>query len=108
MGVEEWSGEMKAFAGVNLAFVKMVEETFGSYITSGKASLILPQSEFIAYHHYFTSRTLITRNQGIHADLVRLVPQAKRTFVMSLAETYRLTRELIDQEPKRSIQIRRE
>ena len=35
------------------------------------------------------------------------VPPAKRTFVMSMADAYRLGRELIDQEPNRSVQIRR-
>ena len=32
---------------------------------------------------------------------------AKRTFVMAMADAYRLGRELIDQEPNRSVQIRR-
>jgi transcriptional repressor NF-X1 len=35
------------------------------------------------------------------------VPASKRTFVMALADVYHLGRELIDQEPNRSVQIRR-
>lgn len=35
------------------------------------------------------------------------VPAAKRIFVMSLAQTYRLSAELIDAEPNRSVMIRR-
>lgn len=35
------------------------------------------------------------------------MPPVKRTFVMSLADAYHLGRELIDQEPNRSVQIRR-
>jgi transcriptional repressor NF-X1 len=36
-----------------------------------------------------------------------LVPAAKRTFVISLCHVYRLAHELVDQEPNRSVMIRR-
>lgn len=35
------------------------------------------------------------------------MPPSKRTFVIALADVYHLGRELIDQEPNRSVQIRR-
>lgn len=41
-----------------------------------------------------------------HTDIC-LVPAAKRTFVIGVADAYHLGRELIDQEPNRSVQIRR-
>lgn len=51
---------------------------------------------------YVSSPHLIT----YYAD-GNAVPQAKRTFVVAMADAYRLGRELIDQEPNRSVQIRR-
>ncbi|WWD21791.1 hypothetical protein CI109_106279 [Kwoniella shandongensis] len=77
-GQEVYEDELKSFASGNHGFVKMVEGTFEDFLKGAKQSMILPH-----------------------------MPLAKRTFVMSLAEHYRLTRELIDQEPNRSVQIRR-
>ncbi|WVW78077.1 hypothetical protein I302_100028 [Kwoniella bestiolae CBS 10118] len=78
-GLEVYEDELKSFAAQNNGFVKMVESTFEDFVVkSTRQSMVLPH-----------------------------MPPAKRTFVMSLAEHYRLTRELIDQEPNRSVQIRR-
>ncbi|ORX35861.1 hypothetical protein BD324DRAFT_602357 [Kockovaella imperatae] len=75
---EEWAPELKSFAIANHSFVKMVETTFSDFFKSSRQTMILPH-----------------------------MPLSKRTFVMSLADVYRLGRELIDQEPVRSVQIRR-
>ncbi|ORY30230.1 hypothetical protein BCR39DRAFT_530107 [Naematelia encephala] len=75
---QEWSEDMKTFAFANHAFVKMVEGTFRDFFQSTRQTAILPH-----------------------------MPQSKRVFVLSLADAYRLGRELIDQEPNRSVQIRR-
>ncbi|KAK8847697.1 hypothetical protein IAR55_005556 [Kwoniella newhampshirensis] len=77
-GQETYEEELKAFAAGNYGFVKMVEGTFEDFFKGTKQSMVLPH-----------------------------MPAAKRSFVMALAEHYRLTRELIDQEPNRSVQIRR-
>ncbi|WRT64459.1 uncharacterized protein IL334_001391 [Kwoniella shivajii] len=77
-GLETYDDELKNFATQNHGFVKMVEGTFDEFIAGARQSMVLPH-----------------------------MPPAKRTFVMALAEHYRLTRELIDQEPNRSVQIRR-
>ncbi|WWD00950.1 hypothetical protein V866_007888 [Kwoniella sp. B9012] len=77
-GLEMYEDELKTFATQNHGFVKMVENTFEEFIKGTRQSMVLPH-----------------------------MPPAKRVFVMSLAEHYRLTRELIDQEPNRSVQIRR-
>ncbi|WVQ85287.1 hypothetical protein IAT38_007452 [Cryptococcus sp. DSM 104549] len=77
-GQEVYEEELRSFAGGNHGFVKMVENTFEEFFKGPRQSMILPH-----------------------------MPPAKRTFVMALAEHYRLTRELIDLEPNRSVQIRR-
>ncbi|WVQ98382.1 hypothetical protein IAU59_005505 [Kwoniella sp. CBS 9459] len=77
-GQETYEDELKNFAAANHAFVKTVETTFEDFFKGPRQTMVLPH-----------------------------MPIAKRTFVMSLAEHYRLTRELIDQEPNRSVQIRR-
>jgi transcriptional repressor NF-X1 len=74
----EWPAELRSFAAANLAFVKTVENTFRDFINGTRQTVILPH-----------------------------MPPAKRTFVMSMADVYRLGRELIDAEPNRSVQIRR-
>lgn len=74
----EWPTELRQFATHNLAFVKTVETTFRDFINGTRQTVILPH-----------------------------MPPAKRTFVMSMADVYRLGRELIDAEPNRSVQIRR-
>ncbi|EIW70976.1 hypothetical protein TREMEDRAFT_11630, partial [Tremella mesenterica DSM 1558] len=74
----DWSLELKSFASNNIGFVKMVEDTFAEFIKGTRSNMILPH-----------------------------MPPAKRTFVISLADQYRLSRELIDAEPNRSVQIRR-
>ncbi|WVQ71133.1 hypothetical protein IAR50_000658 [Cryptococcus sp. DSM 104548] len=75
---EAYEDELRTFALGNHKFVKMVESTFEEFFKGPRQSMILPH-----------------------------MPSSKRTFVMSLADHYRLTRELIDQEPNRSVQIRR-
>nr|KIR87449.1 transcriptional repressor NF-X1 [Cryptococcus tetragattii IND107] len=75
---EVYEDELKIFAVGNHKFVKMVETTFEEFFKGPRQMMILPH-----------------------------MPAAKRTFVMALADHYRLTRELIDQEPNRSVQIRR-
>ncbi|KAK4684233.1 hypothetical protein P7C73_g5958, partial [Tremellales sp. Uapishka_1] len=75
---EDWTETLKAFAKDNHAFVKTVEATFRDFFMSTRQTMILPH-----------------------------MPASKRTFVISLADVYRLGRELIDQEPNRSVQIRR-
>ncbi|WVR04892.1 hypothetical protein IAU60_001904 [Kwoniella sp. DSM 27419] len=75
-GLETYDDELKSFAASNHGFVKMVEGTFEDFFKGPRQSMVLPH-----------------------------MPIAKRTFVMALAEHYRLTRELIDQEPNRSVQI---
>ncbi|OCF33712.1 transcriptional repressor NF-X1 [Kwoniella heveanensis BCC8398] len=77
-GQETYEDELRSFAAANHAFVKTVETTFEDFFKGPRQTMVLPH-----------------------------MPLAKRTFVMSLAEHYRLTRELIDQEPNRSVQIRR-
>ncbi|WVF69444.1 hypothetical protein IAT40_004221 [Kwoniella sp. CBS 6097] len=77
-GQETYEDDLKSFAAANHAFVKTVETTFEDFFKGPRQTMVLPH-----------------------------MPIAKRTFVMSLAEHYRLTRELIDQEPNRSVQIRR-
>lgn len=74
----EWNSDLKEFATANLGFVKMVESTFKDFFAGQRQTLILPH-----------------------------MPPSKRTFVVGLADVYRLGRELIDQEPNRSVQIRR-
>ncbi|GMK53524.1 hypothetical protein CspeluHIS016_0101100 [Cutaneotrichosporon spelunceum] len=74
----EWPPELRSFASANLAFVKTVENSFRDFINGTRQTVILPH-----------------------------MPPAKRTFVMSMADVYRLGRELIDAEPNRSVQIRR-
>ncbi|TYJ55869.1 hypothetical protein B9479_003392 [Cryptococcus floricola] len=75
---EVYEDELKNFALGNHKFVKMVENTFEEFFKGPRQSMVLPH-----------------------------MPESKRTIVMSLADHYRLTRELIDQEPNRSVQIRR-
>ncbi|ODO11918.1 hypothetical protein I350_00702 [Cryptococcus amylolentus CBS 6273] len=75
---EVYEDELKNFALGNHKFVKMVESTFEEFFKGPRQSMVLPH-----------------------------MPESKRTIVMSLADHYRLTRELIDQEPNRSVQIRR-
>jgi transcriptional repressor NF-X1 len=77
-GLVEWNTDLKEFASANLGFVKMVESTFKDFFAGQRQTLILPH-----------------------------MPPSKRTFVVGLADVYRLGRELIDQEPNRSVQIRR-
>jgi transcriptional repressor NF-X1 len=77
-GLVEWNTDLKEFAAANLGFVKMVESTFKDFFAGQRQTLILPH-----------------------------MPPSKRTFVVGLADVYRLGRELIDQEPNRSVQIRR-
>ncbi|WWC68275.1 uncharacterized protein I206_102198 [Kwoniella pini CBS 10737] len=77
-GLEVYEDELKSFASQNHGFVKMVETTFEDFIKGTRQSMVLPH-----------------------------MPPAKRVFVMSLADHYRLTKELVDQEPNRSVQIRR-
>ncbi|BEI98731.1 hypothetical protein CcaverHIS631_0310300 [Cutaneotrichosporon cavernicola] len=74
----EWPPELRSFALANLPFVKTVENTFRDFVNGTRQTVILPH-----------------------------MPAAKRTFVMSMADVYRLGRELIDAEPNRSVQIRR-
>jgi transcriptional repressor NF-X1 len=77
-GLTEWTSDLKEFATANLGFVKMVESTFKDFFAGQRQTQILPH-----------------------------MPPSKRTFVMALADVYHLGRELIDQEPNRSVQIRR-
>ncbi|WWC86565.1 uncharacterized protein L201_001442 [Kwoniella dendrophila CBS 6074] len=77
-GLEVYEDDLKAFATQNHGFIKTVETTFEDFIKGARQSMVLPH-----------------------------MPPAKRVIVMSLAEHYRLTKELIDQEPNRSVQIRR-
>ncbi|WWC59831.1 uncharacterized protein I303_102393 [Kwoniella dejecticola CBS 10117] len=77
-GLEVYEDEIKNFASQNHGFVKMVEGTFEEFIKGARQSMVLPH-----------------------------MPPAKRVFVMSLADHYRLNKELVDQEPNRSVQIRR-
>jgi transcriptional repressor NF-X1 len=42
----EWSGELKAFAAGNWAFVRMVETALADFMKGGKQSHILPQSKY--------------------------------------------------------------
>lgn len=77
-GLTEWNTDLKEFATANLGFVKMVESTFKDFFAGQRQTQILPH-----------------------------MPASKRTFVVALADVYHLGRELIDQEPNRSVQIRR-
>ncbi|RSH92517.1 FKBP12-associated protein [Saitozyma podzolica] len=77
-GEQVWPDDLKAFAISNHAFVKTVESTLRDFFASSRQTMILPHT-----------------------------PIAKRTFVMSLADAYKLGRELVDQEPNRSVLIRR-
>lgn len=74
----EYTPELKVFATNNYAFVLTVEKTFADFFMSPRQAMLLPYT-----------------------------PLAKRQFVLSLAEIYRFTAELIDPEPNRSVQIRR-
>ena len=74
----EWPVELRQFARDNHPFVLTVEKTLRDFFHGPKQAQILPS-----------------------------MPPAKRAFVMGVADQYRLTRELIDAEPNRSVQIRR-
>lgn len=45
MGKTDWTDEMRRFALVNHAWVKVVEKTLGEFIEGGRAMQILPSSE---------------------------------------------------------------
>lgn len=74
----DWPADLRSFAHSNAAFIKTVENTFKDFITGPRQTMILPH-----------------------------MPATKRTFVMAMADMYKLGRELIDAEPNRSVQIRR-
>jgi transcriptional repressor NF-X1 len=90
-GEQVWPDDLKAFAISNHAFVKTVESTLRDFFASSRQTMILPHSEWTARLRY----------PFLTADSV--APIAKRTFVMSLADAYKL----VDQEPNRSVLIRR-
>ncbi|EJD48338.1 hypothetical protein AURDEDRAFT_86187 [Auricularia subglabra TFB-10046 SS5] len=70
--VATYSPELLAFArsSANARFVGLVEKTFGDFVTSDKKSQVLPS-----------------------------MPEARRTFVNSLAAVYRMDTALVDVEP---------
>lgn len=74
----DWPADLRSFASANAGFIKTVEETFKDFINGARQTMILPH-----------------------------MPATKRTFVIAMADMYRLGRELIDAEPNRSVQIRR-
>jgi transcriptional repressor NF-X1 len=78
-GVVEWSAELQA-QGLSLgsSFVGLVEKALGEFVNGPRATQILPH-----------------------------MPLGRREFVCKLAEAYRVDTSLVDQEPSRSVQLRR-
>lgn len=104
----EWSDELKVFAGANMGFVKTVEGTFGEFFRGIRQTMVLPHSGslFLPSSH-IQIQSCIPDSIETMSGADNAVPVSKRTFVMAIADAYRLGRELIDQEPNRSVQIRR-
>ncbi|QRV73788.1 shuttle craft protein [Ceratobasidium sp. AG-Ba] len=73
-----WSTELIAFCRVtaNQAFVKNVEKALADFVGSDKKAHVLPH-----------------------------MPEVRRKFVMDVAEVYRVSTQLVDEEPRRSVQL---
>ncbi|KAI5119077.1 hypothetical protein M0805_005495 [Coniferiporia weirii] len=71
-----YSAELVAFARANAKFCAVVEKNFSDFIGSERKSQVLP------YMH-----------------------EARRKFVHDLAAIYRMDTQMVDQEPKRSVQL---
>ncbi|TDL15940.1 hypothetical protein BD410DRAFT_79701 [Rickenella mellea] len=71
-----WADELVAFARANAKFCTLAERTFSDFVTSEKKAQVLPY-----------------------------MPETRRKFVHDLASVYRMDTALVDQEPRRSIQI---
>ncbi|QRV88589.1 shuttle craft protein [Ceratobasidium sp. AG-Ba] len=73
-----WSAELIAFCRVtaNQTFVKNVEKALADFVGSDKKAHVLPH-----------------------------MPEVRRKFVMEVAEVYRVSTQLVDEEPRRSVQL---
>ncbi|THH06860.1 hypothetical protein EW145_g3791 [Phellinidium pouzarii] len=71
-----YSDELVSFTHANARFCTIVEKSFSDFITSERKSQVLP------YMH-----------------------EARRKFVHDLAAIYRMDTQMVDQEPKRSVQL---
>ncbi|KAG9123656.1 FKBP12-associated protein, partial [Ceratobasidium sp. 392] len=73
-----WSPELVAFCRVtaNQAFVKNVEKALADFVGSDKKAHVLPH-----------------------------MPEVRRKFVTEVAEVYRVSTQLVDDEPRRSVQL---
>jgi len=74
----KYAASLQSFAKANQPFLATVEKSMYDFITSDKRIITLPH-----------------------------MPLPKRQFVRNLAEVYRLDGEDVDQEPRRSVQLRR-
>ncbi|OCH93354.1 hypothetical protein OBBRIDRAFT_328385 [Obba rivulosa] len=71
-----YKDELTAHARADPKFCQMVEKTFADFLASDRKSQILPH-----------------------------MPESRRSFVHNLAAIYRIDTQMVDQEPKRSVQL---
>jgi len=73
-----WNPDLVSFCRVaaNQAFVKNVEKALADFVGSDKKAHVLPQ-----------------------------MPEVRRKFVIEVAEVYRVNTQLVDEEPRRSVQL---
>ncbi|KAF8757896.1 R3H domain [Rhizoctonia solani] len=73
-----WSPELVAFSRVpaNQSFIKNMEKALADFVSGDKKAHVLPH-----------------------------MPEVRRKIVMEVAEVYRITTQLVDEEPRRSIQL---